>query len=237
MPTNKDFKRLIRARMGKTGEAYTAARANLLKRWPTTGRISAPAEPAAPVAVAPVAPANFAKLAGMTDASIKKATGCTWESWVHALDYVRAYEWSHRAIAEYVNDKFKTGDWWTQTVTVGYERIKGLRAIGQRRDGGYEATKSKSIAAPASAVFKAFADGRQRKKWLPESNIVVRHARPNRSVRMNWPDGTSVEVGLIAKGKKTITAVTHRKLTGKEDAERRKDYWAEKLGLLSESLA
>src|SRR2546422_3956023 len=32
MPTNKDFKRLVRARMQKTGEAYTAARAHLLQK-------------------------------------------------------------------------------------------------------------------------------------------------------------------------------------------------------------
>ena len=43
MPTNKDFKRLVRARMEKTGEAYTAARANLLKRTPTAPVITAPA--------------------------------------------------------------------------------------------------------------------------------------------------------------------------------------------------
>ena len=29
MPTDKDFKRLVRARMGRTGEAYTTARAHL----------------------------------------------------------------------------------------------------------------------------------------------------------------------------------------------------------------
>jgi hypothetical protein len=29
MPKDKDFKRLVRARMGKTGEAYTTARAHL----------------------------------------------------------------------------------------------------------------------------------------------------------------------------------------------------------------
>ena len=34
-------------------------------------------------------------------------------------------------IAEYVHTKYKVADWWTQTVTVGYERIKGLRARGQ----------------------------------------------------------------------------------------------------------
>ena len=32
MPTDKDFKRLVRGRMQKTGESYTAARANLIRR-------------------------------------------------------------------------------------------------------------------------------------------------------------------------------------------------------------
>jgi len=31
MPTDKDFKRLVRGRMQKTGESYTAARAQLRK--------------------------------------------------------------------------------------------------------------------------------------------------------------------------------------------------------------
>ena len=31
MPINKDLKRLVRARMRKTGEAYTAARAHITK--------------------------------------------------------------------------------------------------------------------------------------------------------------------------------------------------------------
>lgn len=31
MTEHKSFKRLVRARMGKTGESYTAARANLLR--------------------------------------------------------------------------------------------------------------------------------------------------------------------------------------------------------------
>ena len=31
MPVQKDFKRLVRARMKKTGEAYTAARLRLLR--------------------------------------------------------------------------------------------------------------------------------------------------------------------------------------------------------------
>ena len=227
MPTNKDFKRIIRARMEKTGEAYTTARANLLRR-PSTTTISAPAmEP----------PMNFAKLAGMSDAAVQKATGCTWDKWVFVLDHVGAESWSHRAIAEYVHDAYKVPDWWTQTVTVGYERIKGLREIGQRRGGGYEANKSKSIAASAAKVFRAFAHARERRKWLPNAKVVIKRATPNRSLRMTWDDGTPVEVWITSKGRKATAQVQHRKLADKADAERRKAFWAERLAALDDAIA
>ena len=41
MPRNKDLKRLVRARMRKTGEAYTAALAHITKQ-PRTGRFPKP---------------------------------------------------------------------------------------------------------------------------------------------------------------------------------------------------
>jgi hypothetical protein len=234
MPIDKDFKKLIRARMSKTGESYTAARVQLLRK-------PAPLAASAPVAAAPEASAaaskpDYAKLAGMSDASIEKRTGCTWEKWVWALDHVRAYEWSHRAITDYVNKTYKTGDWWTQAVAVGYERIKGLREIGQRRSGAYEANKSKTIAAPASQVYRALADSRLRRKWLPDVAITIRKSTPGKSVRMTWDDGTSVEVWLTPKGAKTATAITHTKLSGKEDAEARKRYWGEKLDALAAAI-
>jgi hypothetical protein len=239
MPTNKDFKRLVRARMEKTGEAYTAARANLLKRTPTTPTISAPATSAISGrnASASSAKIDYAKLAGMSDAAIKKATGCDWDKWVFCLDYVGAQDWSHRAIADHVHTAYKVKDWWTQMVTVGYERIKGMRAIGQRRDGGFEANKSKTLNASAAVVFRAFAHARVRKHWLPGVNVTVKKATPNRSVRMIWDDGTPVEVWIVPKGaKKTAAQVQHRKLASKEDADTRKKYWDERLAALADTL-
>jgi len=237
MPTNKDFKRLVRARMEKTGEAYTAARANLLKRTPLAPTISAPATSATSerIASASSAKIDYAKLAGMSDAAIKKATGCDWDKWVFCLDYVGAQDWSHRAIADHVHTAYKVKDWWTQMVTVGYERIKGLRAIGQRRDGGFEANKSKTLNASAAAVFRAFAHARVRKHWLPGVKVTVKKATPNRSVRMLWNDGTPVEVWIVPKGaKKTAAQVQHRKLASKEDADSRKKYWDERLAALAD---
>ena len=50
-------------------------------------------------------------------------------------------------------EKYKVPGWWAQTVTVGYERIKGLRAVGQRRDGTFEANKSRTFAVPLARLY------------------------------------------------------------------------------------
>jgi len=81
MPSNKDLKRLVRARMRKTGEAYTAARAQIVKKPRHRSPNGAPAARSAGAASG-----EFASLAGMSDAAVKEHTGCTWDRWVRALD-------------------------------------------------------------------------------------------------------------------------------------------------------
>ena len=227
MPANKDFKRLVRARMRKTGESYTAARMQLLNRKHSAIR----PEPTATAAAA-LAPTDYARLAGMSDDAVKAKTGCTWERWVTALDYHGADAWSHRAIADFVHEKYKVPDWWTQMVTVGYERIKGLRDRGQRRGGSYEATKSKVFAVPLARLYRAFSDKRTRSRWLPGVNLAVRTATPNKSMRITWSDGTSVELWFATKGAKAQVQIQHRKLADKAGAARMKQYWTERLAVL-----
>jgi hypothetical protein len=224
MPTHKDFKRLVRARMQKTGEAYTTARTQLLRKQP----FPAPAA-AVPVTSGP----DYATLAGMSDATIKAKTGCTWERWVRALDRVGAYEWPHREIAQYVSEKYKVPGWWTQTVTVGYERIKGLRAIGQRRGSGYEASKSKVFQVPVGRLYRAFQDARTRRRWLGDVKLIVRTATSDKTMRVTWPDGTTVELYFVEKAAaKAQLAVQHRKLPNQETAARMKAWWAERFAAL-----
>lgn len=247
MPSNKDFKRLVRARMRKTGEAYTAARAKLLRKGaveaggeggaePADGHSasSAPSVPSAPAA----SPAEYAKVAGMSDEAVKAKTGCTWERWVFALDHVKAHQWPHRAIAQYVHEKYQIEGWWAQTVTVGYERIRSLRERGQRRSGEYQATKSRTVPASLSKLFRAFSQPRVRSQWLPGVTVTVRKATPNRSIRITWEDGTSVEGWFTAKERsKSQVQVQHRKLLSKEAANRMKQYWTERLDVLAQMLA
>ncbi|MGH7674689.1 MAG: hypothetical protein ACREMV_05395 [Gemmatimonadales bacterium] len=223
MPTNKDFKRLVRARMRKTGEAYTSARAHLVNKKQSS---SSPA------------PVDYAKRAGWSDTLIKAKTGCSWERWVGALDRVEAYEWPHREIAKHVHETYKVPGWWSQTVTVGYERIKGLRERGQRRGGLFEATKSKVFAVPVRRLYRAFSDRRARGRWLPNVDLTVRGATREKSMRITWPDATSVQLWFTGKGAaKSQISVQHAKLPDKAAATRVKQYWAERLAALEQVLA
>lgn len=231
MPTQKDLKRLVRRRMHKTGESYTAARAQLVKSRPAAGSRNGA------IATAKARAEEFAKLAGMSDAAIKAKTGCDWKRWVGALDHVKAHTWPHRKIAEYVREEFGVGPWWTQAVAVGYERIRGLREIGQRRSGAFEASKSRTFAVPVAELFDAFAEPRKRSRWLRGVALTVRKATPHRSVRISWPDGSSVSVWLVAKGAgKSSAAVQHEKLPDRATADRMRAFWAERLEVLGKVL-
>src|SRR5262245_36671915 len=191
MPTQKDLKHLVRSRMRKTGEAYTAARLQLLKKRnePTP---------------------DYAALSGTSDEAVRSKTGRTWAEWVRVLDAARAAEKPHREIARYVSS-LGTPDWWSQTVTVGYERIRGLRDRGQRRDGMYEASKSRTFSVPVARLFQAFASPRLRQRWLP-AKLVVRSSAPPRRMRQVWNDETRVELMFTPKGAaKSMVALTHQR--------------------------
>lgn len=226
MPKQKDLKRVVRTRMQKTGESYTTARLHVLNAKPKPAPIAKP-KPKAPKI-------DYAALAGITDEAVKKATGCNWERWVGALDYVGAAEWPHREIAKFVSEKYKIPGWWAQSVTVGYERIRGLREKGQRRGGGFETNKSKTIAVPLAKLYEAFRNARLRKRWLPVK-VTVSSATPEKYMHLKLDDDTRVAVGFYAKGEgKSQVAIQHAKLVSKSDADRMKAFWAERLDALAE---
>ena len=173
--------------------------------------------------------------AGIGSDAVKAKTGKGWAEWFAVLDAAGAAAWPHKDIATYLHDH-DCGDWWSQMVTVGYERIKGLRDRGQRRDGSYEATKSKVFAVPLTRLYRAFADKRTRLRWLPAVNLTVRTATPNKSMRITWTDGTSVELGFMSKGDaKAQVQIQHRRLD-KAGATRMKEYWAGRLAVLEEQV-
>ena len=239
MTTQKDFKRLVRGRMQKTGESYTTARATLQRKAQSSrrpveaGAIESNGHAPMNATVAP----DLSKVAGMSDAAIREKTGCSWDRWVWTLDEVGAFNWPHGEIARYVHGKYDVPGWWTQAVTVGYERIKGLRERGQRRSGSWEASKRKTVDTGVGKLFNAFKQPKQRKAWLPDRKIAIRTSVPNKSMRITWDDGSSLELYFTAKGRsKSTVAVQHTKLPSKEAAAQAKAFWDERLDLLASQL-
>jgi hypothetical protein len=228
MTKNKDLKRVVRDRMRKTGEAYTAARAQILKKRTTQKRT------AKQVAASAVQANNFAAIAGMPgDEAIREKTGRTWEEWVRTLDAHDATKMRHRDVAVLVNEKYGVDGWWSQSVTVGYERIKGLRAPGQRLNGTYETNKSRTYNVPVETLFDAWNDASTRNRWLDAAGVKVRTATVHKSMRLGWSDGSIVAVGFMSKGKtKSAVALGHTKLPDKATADRLKKYWTERLDAL-----
>ena len=218
MPNQKDLKKIVRTRMQKTGEAYTTARLHIVKNKD---------KQAAP-------PPNYAELAGMSDEAVKKATGRDWAEWVKTLDAVQAAEKPHREIAEYVKS-LGTPDWWSQGVTVGYERVRGLRDMGQRRGGSYEASKSRTFAVPVETLFDAVAKAPKRKRWLP-IEMKVRTSTPHKTIRASFDDGTLVQFYFVDKGGKSTITVQHQKLADKEAVNQTKQSWVERFDALAELL-
>jgi len=221
MPRQKDLKKLVRTRMRKTGEAYTAARAQILKHK-DSGKTDTVID--------------HARLAGMSDAAVKAKTGCTWERWVRSLDHYGAADMPHGEIARLIREKWKIGGWWSQMVTVGYERIKGLREKGQRRGGRFDASKSRTFNTPAAKVFDAVTRKRLLARWLPDA-ARVRTARKERSARLTMQDGSIAAFWLTTKGEaKTALSVQQENLPDKATKERVKRYWGERLSALAELL-
>jgi hypothetical protein len=216
MTRQRSFKRLVRARMEKTGESYAAARAKLLS---ADGK------------------AKDGVTLTMSDEAIRKRTGRGWEEWFDLLDDWGAAERSHTEIARWISEEQGLDGWSSQSVTVSYERARVGRALGEHAD-GFSVTASKTVAVPIDQLYEAFVNASRRRRWLPDGKLRVRTSIEPKSARFDWGDGsTRVAVGFTAKGVgKSQVALEHSRLPDATEAGRMKSYWRERVGTLKEQL-
>jgi hypothetical protein len=217
MTRQRSFKRIVRARMEKTGERYAAARASLLAAEETN--------------------ATEAPALTVSDEVIRRRTGRGWEEWFDLLDDWGAIARPHREIARWLRSEQGIDGWSSQSVTVSYERARGLRAVGEHAD-GFAITASKTVAVPVERLYDAFVDASFRERWLPDGVLRERTATRPRSARFDWGDGaTRVIVGFDAKGEtKSTVSLEHAKLPDAAEAERMKTFWRERVAALKEVL-
>ena len=217
---HRSFKRLVRARMTKTGESYTAARAILLAAQDSdrTGTTT-----------------PFVT----SDEAIRGRTGRGWEEWFDALDQWGAAERSHRDIARWVAEQLgiEPLGWAAQAITYSYERARGMRVVGERSD-GFTITVSRTVAVPVDQLYAAFFDEELRARWLPDGELRERTATKSTSARFDWGEGGSrVHLVFVVKDeKKSMVALEHVRLSGIAEADRMKAFWRARLNGLKSRL-
>ena len=220
MTRQRSFKNLVRTRMAKTGESYTAARAVLLAAQ------DVPAGATSPVLAT-------------SDETIRERTGRGWEEWFDLLDEWGGAEKSHRENARWVADQLGVVPlaWNAQAVVGSYEKARLGRAVGEKDD-GFTVGVSRTVAVSAERLFDAVVDESERATWLPAGKLVQRTATRAKSARFDFNGGASrVHLVFDAKGadRATVT-LSHVRLADADAATAMKAFWRERLDVLKARL-
>ena len=215
MTRDKARKRATRARMTKTGESYTAARRHVVK--PESLRLGDMPQ---------------------SEASLRKNAGKGWKEWVRILDEWGARDRKHGEIASYLMKEHRVPGWWAQTITIGYQRARGMRAKYQTLGGSFQVSVSKTFPVGVGKVFAAFSDTRQRNRWLERGMLKIRTSQKNKTARFDFRDGTSRVVAFFDPKDRAKTTVTvqHEKLPDAGAVEETRSMWKERLAGLAQVL-
>jgi len=105
-----------------------------------------------------------------SDEAVIEATGRGWDEWRDLIEAWPGHTEGHAAIALHLESTYDEVDlWWSQTITVGFERITGLRLPHQRADGTFTASKAATVDGDAVALRRRLLDeqGRHRPRGCP----------------------------------------------------------------------
>jgi hypothetical protein len=175
---------------------------------------------------------------GMSDEAVFKKTGKTWAEWFEVLDRAGGKQMSHQEVANHLYTVEKIDGWWSQMVTVGYERERGKRVKHQSAD-GFQVSATKTLPVGMERLFKSWKDARSRARWLKDAPLEITKANPGKNIRARWEGGkSSLDIRFVAKGAgKCQVTVDHTRLPDARSAAKMKKFWAGRLQDLAEVVA
>jgi hypothetical protein len=211
MTRQESFKRRIRARMGTTGEKYTAARRSLIQQ--AGGRAWA-AQPE------------------LADESVNEATGRGWDEWCDLIDAWPGHADGHSQVAAWLREVHGVDGWWAQTVTVGWERITGRRLPHQRPDGTFNVSKSRTMTIDVNELRSLLIEDRD--DLFPGFSTELRSKPTSKSLLVGMDDGTALfSFDALPDGRTRVT-VSHEKLDQPDHVEEWRGYWDAWLAAIDE---
>lgn len=185
------------------------------------------------------------------DETISLKTGHTWPHWREVLDRFDCASRGHSESARHLVDGHGVSEWWAQSLTVRYEQEKGIRAPGQRSDGLFGVSASKTFKVGQEQVWSAITTPGILSRWLGagssidaevggafttasgEAGKVKRVDEPSR-LRVEWSEGpnqrpSQLLIELTPKGDRTTLSISHDRLPSEDKVEERRSYWRQAL--------
>lgn len=221
MTTQESFKHRVRVRMAKTGERYSAARRALLaKAEPAPGRRGWVSDP------------------DTADVVIRERTGRGWDEWVQTIDAGPGRDAGHTAIARWLVEEHGVAGWWAQNVTVGYERITGLRLPGQMADGTFRVSRSRTLDATVEELRAMLLDEEDRAAMFAGMTATLRSRSTAKALRVALTDVGGEPLGTVLfsfdpAGERVRLTATHDRLPTASAAAVWKEFWGDWLDSLA----
>ena len=174
-----------------------------------------------------------------TNESILERTGKSWAEWFEILDRIDATTLSHTEIARYLYTDLNLDGWYSQGITVSYERVRGLRPALGDRDGTFSASASKTVPVSIDVLFDAWILEDQLEGWLGKEVLRLRSSSREKTARFDMLEtGTILAVYFTDKGPgKSTVQIEESKLESKDAVDARKAVWKRRFAQLTKYLA
>ena len=142
-------------------------------------------------------------MAQVSDESVAKSTGRTWDEWFAVLEERGARGLEHKEIVRLLReDEGVESGWWQQNVTVEYEKHIGRRILGQTADAAFQVGVRRTISATASDAW-SYLTGEGVAAWLQGAPALP--AEPKATVEL--ADGGSAQLRSIDAPRKLRVAI------------------------------
>jgi hypothetical protein len=172
----------------------------------------------------------MAKRQSMSGEAVFKATGKHLKDWFAILRKMGAAKMTHKEIALALHQKHKVPGWWSQMVTVEFERETGKRQLGQTCYGDFQVTVTKTVSGSldqALQVWQKMAAGHTGFSGVSfEGKPAVSKSEKWRYWRVPLSDGSRVVavIGVRGPGKSQI-AINHEKIQSRDSADGWRTFW------------
>ena len=169
--------------------------------------------------------------------ALETGSGIAWAHWLDYFESADAARLDHTELAKLALARIldvgasTSPEWWAQGVALAYEQHIGRRAPGQRCDGDFSVTVSKTMLGDMDAVLERWTsafDGATEIDGVTITRGIATSATEKwRYWRCGLEDGSAISVNFQTKpgGEKTAVAVNHDKIGEGDEVERWRAFW------------